>query len=174
LAFHSSKKSCPNDDSWKSVMGIASQKLTISRYRREAVQATSENPRLCVTLFGGSKPRHYIFASVASLDFGVFGGCLQILSIRFTRPTSDLLTSAVSTSLRTRLRGFLVKMWRAWLCRRVILPVPVNLNRFAALFLVLFTIPPRYEVSAFHAIQAGLNKNVYYPLNDRICEELIA
>ena len=69
----------------------------------------------------------------------------QILSIRLTRVVSDLLTSAVSTSLRTRLRGFLVKMWRAWLCRRVILPVPVNLNRFAALFLVLFTIPPRYK-----------------------------
>ena len=55
-----------------------------------------------------------------------------MFSIFFTRLVSDLLTSALSTSFRTRLRGFFVRMWRAWLCRRMIFPVPVTLNRLCS------------------------------------------
>ena len=54
------------------VAGISSQSARV-------IMATSENPELCVTL-----PRqnahlpnvNSAFVSVASLDFGVFGGCL--------------------------------------------------------------------------------------------------
>jgi serine protease Do len=46
------------------------------------IQATSENPRLCVTLLRQNVHLPYVnsaFASVASLDFGVFRGCLHVL-----------------------------------------------------------------------------------------------
>jgi len=59
-----------------------------------------------------------------------------MFSILFTRLLSDLLTNALSTSFLTRFLGFLVRMWRAWLWRRRIFPVPVTLKRFAALLLV--------------------------------------
>jgi hypothetical protein len=59
-----------------------------------------------------------------------------MFSIDFTRFLSALLTNALSTSFLTRLRGFFVNIWRAWLWRRMIFPVPVTLNRFAALLTV--------------------------------------
>ena len=60
-----------------------------------------------------------------------------MFSILFTRRLSASLMSALEVNFRTRLRGFLVSMCRAWLCRRRILPAPVTLNRLAALLLVL-------------------------------------
>ena len=45
------------------------------------IQATSENPGLCVTLPRQNAHLPYVnsaFVSVASLDFEVFGGCLGV------------------------------------------------------------------------------------------------
>jgi hypothetical protein len=41
-----------------------------------------------------------------------------MFSILFTRFESARLTSAEVVSFRIRFRGFLVRMWRAWLRRR--------------------------------------------------------
>jgi hypothetical protein len=50
----------------------------------DRLMATSENPKLCVTLLRQNAHLPYVnsaFASVASLDFRVFGGCLIWSSI---------------------------------------------------------------------------------------------
>jgi hypothetical protein len=67
------------------------------------MKATSENPKLCVTLLRQNAHLPYAnsaFASVASLDFGVFGGCLKSFLRMFFIIAGLIATTAAAADAR--------------------------------------------------------------------------